>query len=93
MARPSEAACPAHIGEKSPEPWASAFARSGASAPAASGKAGATFDIGPTSRMTRLTMDRAGRPVITLVTVVLSSRADDKAARCGAEIFASGHHK
>ena len=31
MARPSEAACPAHIGEKSPEPCASALARNGAS--------------------------------------------------------------
>ena len=29
MSRPSDAACPAHIGEKSPEPCASALARSG----------------------------------------------------------------
>ena len=43
-ARPSAAACPAHIGEKSPEPCASALARSGASAPAASGNSGATSD-------------------------------------------------
>src|SRR5262249_30601910 len=67
MSRPSDAACPAHIGEKSPEPCASALARSGASAPAASGNSGATSDIGPTSRIRRLMKPRAGRPVMRLV--------------------------
>ena len=38
-------------------------------------------------------MPRAGRPVIRLVSAVPSSRADLSAARCGAEIFASGHHR
>src|SRR6266478_6431158 len=93
MSRPSDAACPAHIGEKSPDPCASALARSGASAPAASGNSGATSDIGPTSRIRRLMMPRAGRPVMRLVNAVPSSRADLSAARCGAEIFASGHHR
>src|SRR5262249_44116905 len=93
MPRPSEAACPAHMGEKSPEPCASALARNGASAPAASGNSGATSDIGPTSRIRRLMMPRAGRPVMRLVNAVPSSRADLSAARCGAEIFASGHHR
>ena len=62
--------CPAHSGEKSPLPWLSAFARSGATAAAASGKAGAGALIGPSSRMRRFTMPRAGRPVKTLVTAV-----------------------
>src|SRR5215468_5198561 len=93
MSRPSDAACPAHMGEKSPEPCASALARSGASAPAASGNSGATSDIGPTSRIRRLIMPRAGRPVMRLVNAVPSSRADLSAARCGAEIFDSGHHR
>ena len=75
MTRPSAAACPDHIGEKSPEPAASALARSGASAPAANGNSGATGLIGPISRITRLTMPRAGRPVIRLVTAVPSSPA------------------
>ncbi len=80
-ARPSEAACPAHIGEKSPEPCASALARSGASAPAASGKSGATSAIGPISRITRLMMPRAGRPVIRLVTAVASLARAARAPR------------
>jgi hypothetical protein len=37
ISRPNAPACPHHIGEKSPEPDASAFARNGASAHAASG--------------------------------------------------------
>src|SRR6516162_9579175 len=93
MSRPSDAACPAHSGEKSPEPCASALARNGASAPAASGNSGATSDIGPTSRIRRLMMPRAGRPVMRLVNAVPSSRADLSAARCAVEIFASGHHR
>ena len=39
--------------------------------------------IGPISRITRLTMPRAGRPVIRLVSAVPSSRAPCSAARCG----------
>src|SRR5262249_57120137 len=71
-ARPSRAACPAHIGEKSPEPCGSALARSGASAPAASGNSGATSEGGPISRLTRLIKPRAGRPGIRLVSAVPS---------------------
>src|SRR5262249_45487791 len=80
-------ACPATSGEKppGPAPWPSA--RKGESAPAARGNSGATSD------MTRLMMPRAGRPVMRLVNAVASSRADLSAARCGAEIFASGHHR
>ena len=50
-------------------------------------------EIGPTSRMSRLTMPRAGRPVIRLVTAVLSSPAVFSASRWTGEIFASGAHR
>ena len=65
--------CPDHSGVNSRLPAASAFARSGETAAAASGNAGASGFIGPTSRMRRLTMARAGRPVKTLVTAVSAS--------------------
>ncbi len=38
----------------------------------------------------RLMRPRAGRPLNTLVSTVLSSRAARKAARCGGKVFASG---
>ena len=66
---------------KSPEPVGSVAERSGATAPPASGKAGADGDIGPTSRMILLTMPRAGRPVKTLVSAVSCSLAASKALR------------
>ena len=71
--------CPLHSGEKSVRPAFSAAARSGAMALVASGKAGAArlspvakcvLPLPPISRITRLTMPRAGRPVKTLVSVV-----------------------
>ena len=48
---------------------------------------------GPSSRMARLTRPRAGRPLNTLVTTVLSSQALRSAARCGGNIFASGQNR
>ena len=47
----------------------------GCVASAANGKAGASAVIGPISRTMRFTMPRAGRPVNTLVSVVLLSFA------------------
>src|SRR5215471_9496839 len=91
--RPRAAACPASMGEKSPDPCACAFACSGASAPPASGNAGATSLMGPSSRMMRLIKPRAGRPLRTLVSTVLSSRAARNAARCGGNILASGQNR
>ena len=49
--------------------------------------------IGPSSRMTRLIKPRAGRPLRTLVSTVLSSRAVRNAARCGGNILASGQNR
>src|SRR3990167_8573327 len=54
---------PAQSGEKSPLPWLSALARKGAMAAVARGKPGATGLIGPSSRISRLTIPRAGRPL------------------------------
>ena len=68
---------------KSTLPCFSAAAFSGASAVAAWGKAGASGDIGPTSRITRLTRPRAGRPVMTLVRTVESSLASASARTGG----------
>src|SRR5262249_61779260 len=64
---------PDHNGVKSPDPASSDFARTGASVAAASGNLGAASDIGPTSRMKRFTIARAGRPVNTFVIAVLLS--------------------
>ena len=61
---------PAHRGEKSPLPNASAHARNGASAAGAKGKAGTEVLIGPCYRMMRLTTPRAGRPENKLVNAV-----------------------
>ena len=74
IGRQPVAFCPDHNGEKSPDPRRSAAARNGASAAVASGNAGAASQSGPSSRMTRLTMPRAGRPVKTLVSAVCSGR-------------------
>ena len=68
--------CPAHKGEKSPFPRLSARARKGAGAAAASGNCGACAFIGPSSRIRRLTIPRAGRPVKRLVSAV--TRADSR---------------
>src|SRR6185503_1805755 len=73
--------CPAHNGENCPLPWLSALARSGATAEAANGKAGAISLMGPISRTSLLTMPRAGRPVNTLVTAVVRASAVFNAAR------------
>ena len=64
------AAWPDHSAVKSPDPAISDFDRSGARVAAASGNSGTTSDIGPTSRMRRFTIPRAGRPVNTFVTTV-----------------------
>src|SRR6185295_9855360 len=50
---------PAHIGDSSPLPARSAAARNGAIAADASGNAGASALIGPSARISRLTMPRA----------------------------------
>src|SRR5262245_61749988 len=55
--------CPDQSEVKSLEPLASAAALSGSSAPPARGNCGASGDIGPSSRIKRLMMLRAGRPV------------------------------
>jgi hypothetical protein len=62
--------CPAQCGEKSFFPWRSAFARSAAISVVANGNSGASGLIGPSSRIKRLTMPRAGRPVNRLLTAV-----------------------
>ena len=84
LARVSAAASPDQSSEKSPLPRFSIAARSGSTAPVASGNAGATALIGPCSRMKRVNSPRAGRPVITLVITVESSRAWASAVRAGA---------
>src|SRR5215471_4065543 len=68
--RPRRAAWPDHNGVKSEDPACSDLARRGVRAAAASGNSGATSDIGPTSRMMRFTVARAGRPVNTFVIAV-----------------------
>src|ERR1700722_16688832 len=73
--RPRRADWPDHNGVKSTDPAVSDFARGGATVAAASGNFGATSDIGPTSRMKRFTIARAGRPVNTFVIAVSLSFA------------------
>ena len=71
MARQPVLFWPDHSGEKSPLPRASAAARSGASAAVERGKGGCGAPrSGPSSRITRLTMPRAGRPVKSVVSAV-----------------------
>ena len=89
-AAPRPRAAPDTTAAELPRPTAWALARHGARAPAAGGNSGAIGLIGPNSRSRRLTMPRAGRPVIRLVTVVSSSLTFCNAARCGGEIFDSG---
>ena len=93
MSRPSRTACPAQRLVKSTLPSFSAAAFSGARPVAACGKAGASAEIGPISRMTRLGIPRAGRPVITLVMTVESSSACERAARAGALTRDSGQRR
>src|SRR6202046_85360 len=71
--RPRRAAWPDQNEVKSADPAISDFARRGASGAAASGNSGAASDIGPTSRMKRFTIARAGRPVNTFVIEVALS--------------------
>src|ERR1700682_5055062 len=80
ISRPSRRACPAQRLVKSTLPSFSAAAFNGPSAVAAWGNAGASGAIGPTSRITRFGTPRAGRPVMTLVMTVASSRASASAA-------------
>src|SRR5690554_1436989 len=73
--------CPHHNGEKSPEPCASTAARNGAMALVANGKSGARADIGPSSRITRFTMPRAGPPENRLVIAVCRAVSRFNASR------------
>lgn len=73
-------ACPAHNGEKSSCPRASAAPRSGLNAAPALGNAGGSSDRAPSSDIRRVTMPRAGRPVKRLVKAVTRS-GDLKALR------------
>src|SRR3979409_1326748 len=91
--RPSRAACPAQRLVKSTLPSFSAAALTGAKPVAAWGNAGASPEIGPTSRITRLGTPRAGRPVITLVMTVESSRAWASAVRAAAITLDSGQRR
>ena len=68
--RAFDAFWPDHKGVKSLKPCASAAARKGATAAVASGNAGAAAFKGPNSRMRRLTMPRAGRPLNKVVKAV-----------------------
>ena len=88
ISRQPLAFCPDHSGEKSPLPCASALARKrrdGGGRPAGTPARAAL--IGPSSRITRLTMPRAGRPVKRLVSAVwraalaLQRRAVQRAGR------------
>ena len=74
--------CPHQSGVKSVLPFDSAICRRIVTALAAVGKGGADRAIGPTSRIKRLTMPRAGRPVKTLVSAVSAHALFDNAARC-----------
>ena len=84
---------PDHSGEKSPLPCASARARSGAMAAVASGNAGALGLSAPSSRITRFTMPRAGRPVNRLVSAVWRAASLCSAARWMALVVASAHSR
>src|ERR1700682_6213581 len=93
ISRPIRTACPAQRLVKSTFPCFSAAAFKGPSAVAECGKAGASGEIGPTSRITRLATPRAGRPVMTLVMTVESSRAWASATRAGALTLDSGQRR
>ena len=81
---------PDHNGEKSARPAFSAAARSGTSAFTAEGKTGGRSLSGPRSRMSRLKMPRAGRPVNRLVRAVCRAASDARAWRCNADQAAPG---
>ncbi len=72
---------PAHSGEKSPLPKLSALARNGNDVDAAIGNSGACGFIGPSSRIRRFTMPRAGLPVKTFVSAVTRAESLFSAAR------------
>jgi hypothetical protein len=71
----------------------SAFARKAAIAVVASGNSGASALIGPSSRMIRFTMLRAGRPLKTFVHAVTRAASLFSAARCSALVVASGQSR
>ena len=85
--------CPAQSGLKSPEPCFSAAIRKGVMPAVASGNAGAFGLIGPSSRMTRLTMPRAGLPLKRLVRAVSLACGESRALRWVAEVVASGQQR
>ncbi len=87
------ASCPDHSGEKSPLPRLSALVRSGATTAAASGNAGTSALIGPTSRTIRFTIPRAGLPVNTFVSAVCRAPSLFNAALWTALVLASGHSR
>ena len=93
ISRPIRTACPAQRLVKSTLPSFSAAAFNGPSAVAACGNAGASGEIGPTSRITRLATPRAGRPVMTLVMTVELSRACASIARAGAITLDPGQRR
>src|SRR5258705_6783810 len=93
ISRPSRTAWPAQRLVKSTFPSFSAAAFNGPNAVAECGNAGASVEIGPTSRITRLATPRAGRPVITLVMTVESSNAWASATRAGAITLDSGQRR
>ena len=85
------AASPAQSAVKSVLPCCSALARNGAKAGIAIGNSGATPEIGPASRVSRLTRARAGRPVNTLVSTV--APAFRRALRYSGGVAASGQSR
>ncbi len=83
---------PAEENKSDEQPIGALAARRGAKAPAASGKAGASGFMAPRSRISRLTIPRAGRPEKRLVNAVGTLEALS-AARCAAPVEASEHSK
>ena len=67
--------------------------RKGVMADVANGKAGGAALIGPSSRMMRFTMPRAGRPVNRFVSAVMRAASLFNAARWTALVVASVHSK
>jgi hypothetical protein len=93
ISRPNAADCPAYSGVKSLLPPNSALARNGVTSVRGSGKSGKVPAIGPTSRVNRLAITRAGRPVNTFVNTVESALAPRRASRCIAGVAASGQRR
>ena len=74
-------------------PCFSVWARSAPMALPASGKGGTPSGSGPSSRMMRLTMPRAGRPEKRLVSAVWRAASLFSAARCNGVVSASGQRR